>query len=100
MNDVIAKDPAKLVVRPHLSDYDAERREFSWEAARGLLDGLPGGRGLNIGHEACDRHPGDRVAILLDGQVFREGSFEHVFDTPDPRVRAFYDYNFIQQAKS
>ncbi|WP_395298777.1 acetate--CoA ligase [Kitasatospora hibisci] len=27
-----------------------------WQRARGLLDGLPGRRGLNIAHEAVDRH--------------------------------------------
>ena len=52
---------------PNLPDYDAFRRTFSWEAARAALDGLPGGRGLNIAHEAVDRHAAgprrDRVAI-------------------------------------
>jgi acetyl-CoA synthetase len=43
-------------VAPNLPDYDATRAAFSWEAARGELDGLPGGRGLNIAHEAVDRH--------------------------------------------
>ena len=41
--------------------------EFSWQAARSLLDGLPDGRGLNIAHEAVDRHAvsgrDDHVAI-------------------------------------
>lgn len=41
---------------PWLTDYDAERASFSWENARSLLDGLPGGRGLNIAHECVDRH--------------------------------------------
>src|SRR5690606_34245030 len=31
-------------------------RSFSWDAARRELDGLPGGGGLNIAHEAVDRH--------------------------------------------
>jgi acetyl-CoA synthetase len=43
-------------IRPNLGDYDAACRAFSWEAARRELDGLPGGRGLNIAHEAVDRH--------------------------------------------
>ncbi len=38
-----------------------------WQRARAALDGLPGGRGLNIAHEAVDRHVlagrGDHVAI-------------------------------------
>jgi acetyl-CoA synthetase len=33
----------------NLADYDQAVWEFSWEAARARLDGLPGGRGLNIG---------------------------------------------------
>jgi phospholipid/cholesterol/gamma-HCH transport system ATP-binding protein len=44
----------------------------------------------------CAKATADRVAMLLDGRVLRIGSFEHVFDTPDPRVKAFYDYNFTQ----
>jgi acetyl-CoA synthetase len=35
----------------------AEAEPFTWEAARATLDGLPGG-GLNIAHEAVDRHVG------------------------------------------
>ena len=52
----IAKDPARLRVRPNFVDYDAARRDFSWENARSELQGLPGGRGINIAHEAVDRH--------------------------------------------
>ena len=54
--DIIRKEPAGLPVRPNLVDYDAERAGFSWATARRSLDGLPGGRGLNIAHEAVDRH--------------------------------------------
>lgn len=52
---------------PNLRDYDAARSSFSWDAVRHDLDGLPGGRGLNIAHEAVDRHAAssrrDRLAI-------------------------------------
>jgi acetyl-CoA synthetase len=43
-------------VTPNLLDYERARSEFSWAAARAQLDGLPGGKGLNIAHEAVDRH--------------------------------------------
>lgn len=43
----------------------------------------------------CARAVGDRVVMLLDGQFQRQGSFAEVFDTDEPRVKAFYDYNFI-----
>jgi phospholipid/cholesterol/gamma-HCH transport system ATP-binding protein len=43
----------------------------------------------------CARATGDRVVMLLDGQFQRQGSFEDVFSTDDERVKAFYNYNFI-----
>ncbi len=44
----------------------------------------------------CAKTTGDRVAIMVEGKFFREGSFEEVFDTSDERVKSFYDYNFIE----
>lgn len=59
-------------VVPNLLDYEAARAGFSWEAARLELDGLPGGKGLNIAHEAVDRHAaggrGDHLAIRWLGK--------------------------------
>ncbi|HET9014082.1 MAG TPA: acetate--CoA ligase [Thermomicrobiaceae bacterium] len=52
----IHKSPGALPVSPNLADYARERDGFSWGAARAELDGLPGGAGLNIAHEAVDRH--------------------------------------------
>ncbi|MDE2607902.1 MAG: acetate--CoA ligase [Burkholderiales bacterium] len=52
----IRKDPGRLRPVPHLLDYEATRAAFRWEDARATLDGLPGGGGLNIAHEAVDRH--------------------------------------------
>ncbi len=43
-------------VIPNLHDYGQVRAAFSWDRARRELDGLPGGKGLNIAHEAVDRH--------------------------------------------
>ncbi len=52
----IEKAKGGWAVAPNLIDYDQACAEFSWEGARRELDGLPGGRGLNIAHEAIDRH--------------------------------------------
>ncbi len=52
----IIKDIARFPRRPNLVDYAAARSAFDWAKARAMLDGLPGGRGLNIAHEAVDRH--------------------------------------------
>ncbi|TSD63466.1 ATP-binding cassette domain-containing protein [Inquilinus sp. KBS0705] len=42
----------------------------------------------------CAKQTGDRIAMLLDGQFQRIGTFDEVFDTDDKRVKPFYDYNF------
>jgi acetyl-CoA synthetase len=54
--ETITKTSGQRGVIPNLPDYQKARAEFSWAAARRALDGLPGGKGLNIGHEAIDRH--------------------------------------------
>lgn len=46
----------------------------------------------------CAKQTGDRVAMLIDGRLERVGTFDEVFDTPDARVRAFYDYNFTSSS--
>jgi acetyl-CoA synthetase len=56
LDRVIHKAPSDWRVPPNLVDYDAERASFAWEAAREMMNGLPGDRGLNIAHEAVDRH--------------------------------------------
>ena len=44
----------------------------------------------------CAKETGDRIAMLLDGQFQRVGTFNEVFNTTDKRVKPFFDYNFIQ----
>ena len=44
---------------------------------------------------ACARSTGDRVIMLSEGCFVREGDFDDVFATDDPKVRGFYNYNFI-----
>ena len=52
---IIRKTAADLRVPPNLVDYAATRAAFSWAAVQVELAGLPGG-GLNIAHEAVERH--------------------------------------------
>ncbi len=69
---LIRKSPANWRVAPNMSDYDTTRRGFSWATARAALEGLPGGRGLNIAHEALDRHVsgelGEKIALRWLGK--------------------------------
>jgi phospholipid/cholesterol/gamma-HCH transport system ATP-binding protein len=43
----------------------------------------------------CARSTGDRVIMLSEGCFIRQGDFEEVFATDDPKVLGFYNYNFI-----
>jgi acetyl-CoA synthetase len=67
-----------------LADYAATRAAFDWTKARALLDGLPEGQGLNIAHEAVDRHlrgpRADRVALRWLGKSGerREFTYRHL----------------------
>jgi len=55
---VIKKPETEWRGIPNLRDYAKARAEFSWESARQRLDGLLGGKALNIAYEAVDRHAG------------------------------------------
>ena len=70
----IHKEEMDLAAAANMPDYDSARRTFSWHTARRMLDGLPHGNGLNIAHEAVDRHAagprGDKVALrFLDDSL-------------------------------
>jgi len=64
--ETIRKSLRDWAVEPNLKDA-ATSADFSWTAARSELNGLPGGKGLNMAHEALDRHAAgplpDRLAI-------------------------------------
>jgi len=45
---------------------------------------------------SCAKQIGDKIVMLIDGKFLREGGFEEVFETDDPRIKSFYNYNFIQ----
>jgi len=64
----------------NLLDYEKYARTFSWAQARALLDGLPGG-GLNIAHEAVDRHVraggGRQLALRWIGRDDRIQNFTY-----------------------
>ena len=64
----------------NLLDYEECAKTFSWAQARALLDGLPGG-GLNIAHEAVDRHVlagrGEKLALRWIGRDDQPPDFSY-----------------------
>jgi AMP-binding enzyme len=62
---VVKPRPAEFAVRPNFVDYEGERTADFWDRARRELEGLPNRRGLNIAHEALDRHAAGPLADHL-----------------------------------
>jgi acetyl-CoA synthetase len=53
---VIRKHALAGGAAPNMRDYERERASFTWARAMESLAGLPFGHGVNIAHEAVDRH--------------------------------------------
>ena len=60
------------MIRPNLNDYDALYNSFDWEEEGKNLNGLPGGKGLNIAHEAVDRHANSHLKDTIAIRVIRK----------------------------
>lgn len=43
----------------------------------------------------CAKETGDRMIMMFDGVVQKEGTFEEVFSSNDERIKSFYNYKFI-----
>ncbi|MFE6358128.1 hypothetical protein ACFVOO_35390, partial [Streptomyces rochei] len=61
-----ANQAGQRLLKHGLAEYDRARSTFTWSEARAELSGLPGG-GLNMAHEAVDRHASaanaDKIAL-------------------------------------
>ena len=56
-----------------------------------------GATSIIITHDlTCAKETGNRVAMLLDGQFKRVGTFEEVFADQDERIQQFYEYKFVE----
>ena len=65
----------------HLSDYEKIRASFSWENVAQELSGLPDGKGLNIAHEAVDRHANSNLKNVVALRFIHKD-------------RSFYDFTY------
>ena len=77
----IEKNVEDFPLRPNLTDYEQECRTFKWESVAEAFEGLPSG-GLNIAHEAIDRHANgplaDKTALLWLGEGGEKRRFTFV----------------------
>jgi acetyl-CoA synthetase len=78
---VICKHIEELRLSPNLIEYSKTCRDFSWASLHGELEGLPRGRGLNIAHEAVDRHATgprrDQIALRWLGKKGERRDFTY-----------------------
>ena len=75
-------------VEPNLGDYTTVRTNFSWEKIRRELDFLPNGKGINIAHEAVDRHAnGPRADHLALRWLGKDGDV-HDFSYGDLKAQS------------
>ncbi|MDH4064707.1 MAG: acetate--CoA ligase [Acidobacteriota bacterium] len=75
--DPIRKDIAAPGILPHVRDYGRAHAEFSWSAVRQALAGLPSDGGLNMAHEAVDRHAaGPRAGHVGLRWLGKDGSIQ------------------------
>ncbi len=78
----IQKTARPGIAAPNLDDYERARKDFSWEQARAQLAGLPDGQGINIAHEAVDRHVhagrGERIALRCLARDGATAEFSYV----------------------
>lgn len=77
----IAKEPAGWKVIPNLVNYEQTCSQFSWDESARELDGLPGGRGLNIAYESVERHAlgaqRDHIALRWLGKQAETRNFTY-----------------------
>jgi acetyl-CoA synthetase len=70
----ITKDPKGFKVLPHLLDYQATCKEFSWQQVERELSDCAAGSGLNIAYQAVDRHAaGPRASHLALRWLGKQG---------------------------
>ena len=91
-----------LVLRPEIMLYDeptAGLDPISSIEINSLIKNIKEERGVSsiiITHDlVCAKTTGDRLIMMFDGVVQKQGSFKEVFDSDDERIKSFYDYNFI-----
>lgn len=91
-----------LVLRPEIMLYDeptAGLDPISSIEINRLIKNIKEETGVSsiiITHDlVCAKTTGDRLVMMLEGVVKKQGTFEEVFDSNDSIIRSFYDYNFI-----
>lgn len=87
----------RFTVKPHLLDYEETCTNFSWDAIRHELTGLPDGKGLNIAFEAVDRHAQTDLANHLALRWLGNSDFVSDYSYADLSQQSNKFANVLQQ---
>lgn len=60
------------IIPSNMMDYEEVKNSFSWGNCAKELSGLPDGKGLNIAHEAVDRHAQNHLKHVVALRVIRK----------------------------
>lgn len=90
-----------LVLRPEIMLYDeptAGLDPISSIEVNSLIRSIQQEFGVSsiiITHDlVCAKTTGDRMVMMFDGVVQKQGTFDEVFSSDDERIKSFYEYNF------
>lgn len=88
---------AKTQIVPHLQNYAATCKAFQWSDAAQRLSGLPGGKGLNIAHEAVDRHAAGPLKNTVAFRWLRKNGTTEAATYSDMRERSARFANVLER---
>ena len=80
----------------NLEDYEKVRETFSWDTVASELSGLPANRGLNIAHEAVDRHAISHLKDTLALRCIRKDRSFQDFTYADLKIQSSKFANVLQ----
>lgn len=91
-----------LILKPKIMLYDEPTSGLDPITSREIIDVINDVRGtyktssLIITHDlTCAKNTSDRIAMLVDGNFLKVGTFNEVFNSTDSNANNFYNYNFI-----
>jgi acetyl-CoA synthetase len=83
----------------HLLDYEKVQATFSWGNVARELDGLPNGKGLNIAHEAVDRHAQTHLKNIVALRFIRKDNRLQEFTYAELQKQTSKFANVLQKLK-
>ena len=86
----------KTITRHNLLDYESVKADFSWDSIAKELAGLPDGKGLNISHEAVDRHANGLLKDTVALRFIRKDKSIEEFTYSELKIQTSKFANVLQ----